>query len=388
MDKYNYIKNPLTNRNVRTDGKLGKSIIEKYVKNMIGGVLHYDMRNKVWTGDINEECPICFEKLSERDEEINPSGDIVILRDCGHTFHKRCIENALGRQPGRCPLRCQVVTTDDPLLTIARVEPTGTVTSLIEQTAPRAPPIPGIGVAIVEPVRPEQGEQAGPVGEEPAEIDDLERLQAGLLESYQQERDERQAREEEERVKEQQARRFLARVNPQQRFRGDGTKRYFGYRAELLHRGPVLEEARPTTRPRLVVTRRPTVPTVIRGERTLQTPEESERAARHLTAVERAEYQRKKAESDRRFQAMEDRARIRRERVAAQARSAEEARLAERRQLRAAAAERRKEQADIDREDWYTPDSTPRGDQWYTPDSTPRSEGGGRRKNKKHTKKR
>ena len=157
MDKYKYIKNPLTNRNVKIDGKLGRSIIQNFVKKMTGG-LHYNSRNNTWMGDINDECAICGEALSFRDQDEDPTGEISVLRECGHTFHKYCIERWLSRK-NECPLCKTTVQNQESVISIARAETNGTVTSLLEERqGVTVPAIPGIADRSVEPEGQQQKE--------------------------------------------------------------------------------------------------------------------------------------------------------------------------------------------------------------------------------------
>ena len=86
MDKYQYIKNPLTNRKVRIDSTLGKRIIRQYVKNMVGGArisesIYYEYKGEKKV----EECALCLAKL-------NNGNALLGLIPCKHIFHKDCVE--------------------------------------------------------------------------------------------------------------------------------------------------------------------------------------------------------------------------------------------------------------------------------------------------------
>ena len=55
MDKYQYIKNPITNRKVRTDTRLGKNIINKYIQK--GGLYAFDIdETPEGSGIFNQGC--------------------------------------------------------------------------------------------------------------------------------------------------------------------------------------------------------------------------------------------------------------------------------------------------------------------------------------------
>ena len=146
MDKYQYIKNPLTNRKVRIDSKLGKTIIRQYVKNMVGGVRIDD---KVNEEDEVEDCPICL-------KEIDNGDDLVGLIPCKHIFHKACVEGWL-REKGTCPMRCKVTARHnveirggifvdtDAAAAVPRRHPLPPAAGPPSPVARRAPPPPAAG---------------------------------------------------------------------------------------------------------------------------------------------------------------------------------------------------------------------------------------------------
>jgi hypothetical protein len=76
----------------------------------------------------NEECPICFENMIEKDERdvINKN---IIKTECGHLFCKNCLERWQRNEPISPPYKCPSCRQN-----IMRVNETFTVLMVDEET--------------------------------------------------------------------------------------------------------------------------------------------------------------------------------------------------------------------------------------------------------------
>lgn len=108
-DKYKYIKNPLTNKKVKIESKIGREIIKKYYNvsiNQSGG-FRWDINQNHYDGSLSNDCEVCMTD-DFNDLEF---GAITIVKPCGHAFHESCITDHIQRNGANCPV-CRAAITD------------------------------------------------------------------------------------------------------------------------------------------------------------------------------------------------------------------------------------------------------------------------------------